>query len=118
MSRERASSARDTTTVGALLQYWRGARRKSQLALAHDAGVSPRHVCFIETGRARLMKGPGDDATVVKVIKPGMTVKVRPGQWLREEQGEIHHAENAGDVPIVIYLATLLKTGEPAAIPD
>lgn len=53
MSRERASSARDTTTVGALLQYWRGARRKSQLALAHDAGVSPRHVCFIETGRAK-----------------------------------------------------------------
>lgn len=38
---------------GALLQYWRKARRLSQLALAHEAGVSPRHVCFIETGRAR-----------------------------------------------------------------
>ncbi len=53
MSRERAPSARDTTTVGALLQYWRGARHKSQLALATQAGVSPRHVCFIETGRAQ-----------------------------------------------------------------
>lgn len=72
----------------------------------------------VETGRARLMKGPGDDAEVVKVIKPGMTVKVRPGQWLQEEQGEVHHAANKGDVPVVIYIATLLKTGEPAAIPD
>ena len=25
----------------------------SQLALAHEAGVSPRHVCFLETGRAK-----------------------------------------------------------------
>lgn len=25
----------------------------SQLALAHEAAVSPRHVCFLETGRAR-----------------------------------------------------------------
>jgi transcriptional regulator with XRE-family HTH domain len=38
---------------GALLQYWRKARSLSQLALAHEAAVSPRHVCFIETGRAR-----------------------------------------------------------------
>jgi quercetin dioxygenase-like cupin family protein len=72
----------------------------------------------VETGRARLMKGPGDDATVVKVIRPGMTVKVRPGQWLQEEQGEIHHATNAGTIPVVLYISTLLKTGEPAAIPD
>jgi transcriptional regulator with XRE-family HTH domain len=41
------------TTVGPLLQYWRKARNLSQLALAHEANVSPRHVCFLETGRAR-----------------------------------------------------------------
>jgi transcriptional regulator with XRE-family HTH domain len=40
-------------TIGPLLQYWRRARNMSQLALAHEAQVSPRHVCFIETGRAR-----------------------------------------------------------------
>jgi len=39
-------------SVGALLQYWRKARRLSQLALAAEAGVSSRHVCFVETGRA------------------------------------------------------------------
>ncbi len=39
--------------VGALLQHWRQVRHMSQLALATEADVSPRHVCFIETGRAR-----------------------------------------------------------------
>ena len=41
------------SSVGALLQYWRKARHLSQLALANEADVSPRHVCFVETGRAR-----------------------------------------------------------------
>jgi transcriptional regulator with XRE-family HTH domain len=40
-------------TVGALLQHWRKARHKSQLGLAQEADVSPRHVCFVETGRAK-----------------------------------------------------------------
>jgi transcriptional regulator with XRE-family HTH domain len=38
--------------VGSLIAYWRGARRMSQLALATEAEVSPRHVSFIESGRA------------------------------------------------------------------
>jgi len=41
---------------GPLLLYWRRVRKLSQLALAHEADVSPRHVCFIETGRARPSK--------------------------------------------------------------
>jgi len=39
--------------AGALLRSWRQARRMSQLDLALEAGASPRHVCFIETARAR-----------------------------------------------------------------
>ena len=39
--------------VGALVQRWRTARRLSQLRLAAEAAVSIRHLCFIETGRAR-----------------------------------------------------------------
>ncbi|GAA0522904.1 transcriptional regulator [Paractinoplanes deccanensis] len=39
--------------VGPLLQRWRKARRLSQLGLAAEAAVSVRHLCFIETGRAR-----------------------------------------------------------------
>ena len=40
-------------SIGSLLQSWRRARNLSQLALAHEANVSPRHVCFLETGRAK-----------------------------------------------------------------
>jgi len=39
--------------VGALLRDWRQRRRRSQLDLALDAGVSARHVSFVETGRAK-----------------------------------------------------------------
>jgi transcriptional regulator with XRE-family HTH domain len=48
-----AAAAPAPTSIGGLLQYWRKARNLSQLALAHEAEVSPRHVCFLETGRAR-----------------------------------------------------------------
>jgi transcriptional regulator with XRE-family HTH domain len=46
--------AHETTRspVGRLLQQWRQARRKSQFTLALDAGVSARHLSFIESGRA------------------------------------------------------------------
>jgi transcriptional regulator with XRE-family HTH domain len=39
--------------VGTLLREWRKRRQLSQLDLALDAGVSPRHMSFIETGRSR-----------------------------------------------------------------
>lgn len=42
-----------TATVGTLIREWRGRRRRSQMDLAHEAGVSPRHLSFVETGRAR-----------------------------------------------------------------
>lgn len=38
---------------GLLLREWRSRRRVSQLDLAVEAGVSSRHVSFIETGRAQ-----------------------------------------------------------------
>jgi transcriptional regulator with XRE-family HTH domain len=39
--------------VGALLREWRQRRRLSQFELALDAGVSSRHISFVENGRAR-----------------------------------------------------------------
>jgi transcriptional regulator with XRE-family HTH domain len=47
------ASAVKPTGVGDLLRAWRSRRRYSQLELALDVGVSPRHLSFIETGRAR-----------------------------------------------------------------
>lgn len=41
-----------TQTVGTLLRAFRSARGKSQLALALEAGVSTRHLSFVETGRS------------------------------------------------------------------
>lgn len=38
---------------GGLLKRWRARRQVSQLALAAQAGVSARHLSFVETGRAR-----------------------------------------------------------------
>jgi transcriptional regulator with XRE-family HTH domain len=39
--------------VGAMLREWRHRRRLSQLDLALEAGVSSRHLSFVETGRSR-----------------------------------------------------------------
>lgn len=39
--------------LGSQLKRWRGHRRLSQLDLALDAGISARHLSFVETGRAR-----------------------------------------------------------------
>ncbi len=39
--------------VGTLLRDWRTRRRRSQLDLASDAGISARHLSFVETGRSR-----------------------------------------------------------------
>ena len=47
------SSPPSNDAFGQLLRYWRGLRGFSQLELALEAGVSSRHVSFIENGRAR-----------------------------------------------------------------
>ncbi|GAC1384332.1 MAG: helix-turn-helix transcriptional regulator [Acidimicrobiales bacterium] len=39
--------------AGPLLRDWRLRRRRSQMDLALEVGVSPRHLSFVETGRSR-----------------------------------------------------------------
>jgi transcriptional regulator with XRE-family HTH domain len=39
--------------IGGLLREWRERRRVTQLELALDAGVSARHLSFVETGRSK-----------------------------------------------------------------
>lgn len=41
-----------TVTVGTMLQQWRSRRSISQLNLAYEVGVSPRHLSFVETGKS------------------------------------------------------------------
>ncbi len=49
-----------TVPVGQQIRQWRERRRLSQMALALDAGISPRHLSFIETGRSRPSTGTLD----------------------------------------------------------
>lgn len=44
---------RPEAPIGTLLRQWRARRNLSQLDLANLAGVSARHLSFVETGRAR-----------------------------------------------------------------
>lgn len=44
--------ASDQPGAGALLREWRRRRRLTQLDLALDAGISARHLSFVETGRS------------------------------------------------------------------
>lgn len=46
-------NAVESKRIGELLREWRGRRRLSQLDLALDAGISTKHLSFIETGRTR-----------------------------------------------------------------
>jgi transcriptional regulator with XRE-family HTH domain len=47
------TGGRNGQALGPLLQEWRKRRRLSQLELATEAGVSTRHLSFLETGRSR-----------------------------------------------------------------
>ena len=43
----------DAEAVGTLLREWRQRRRLTQMDLALEAEISPRHLSFVETGRAQ-----------------------------------------------------------------
>jgi transcriptional regulator with XRE-family HTH domain len=50
---ERARATATESGPGPLLRQWRARRRLSQLDLAVEAGVSSRHLSFVETGRSQ-----------------------------------------------------------------
>jgi transcriptional regulator with XRE-family HTH domain len=52
------------TAIGPLLRRWRQRRGRTQLELALDAGISARHLSFVETGRSR----PGR-ATLLRIVR-------------------------------------------------
>ncbi|MDX6635036.1 MAG: hypothetical protein QOF06_1239 [Solirubrobacterales bacterium] len=62
-----------------------------------------------------LLRMPSNAATLAFIF-----LRCRPdlaGQWLVEQPPDIHEAANRGSSPVVIYLATLLKSGAPPATP-
>ena len=52
MGTTRTDRTRPSHDLGAILRHWREIRGASQLGLALDAGMSQRHLSFIESGRS------------------------------------------------------------------
>lgn len=48
-----SAATRPTRGVGPMLREWREDRRRSQMDLALDVGVSTRHLSFVETGKSK-----------------------------------------------------------------
>ncbi len=71
----------------------------------------------VRRGRARLFAGESDEPRLLRTLAAGQTARIRAGQWLVEQPGDIHQAANRGSSPVVIYLATLLRDGAPPSTP-
>ena len=96
----------------------------AELALHHHLGTQIAHVeagtltYTVRRGSAVVRKGESDlNPQVVRTIKAGQTAPIRTGQWIVEQPSDIHEAANRGSTPVVLYIATLLKTGAPSATP-
>jgi mannose-6-phosphate isomerase-like protein (cupin superfamily) len=72
----------------------------------------------VRQGTATIRRGESDqDPPLVRKLKAGEAGQIRPGQWIVEQPSDIHEAANRGSVPVVIYLATLLRDGAPPSTP-
>jgi quercetin dioxygenase-like cupin family protein len=112
--------APDRTMVLSRVEVEPGAK----LALHHHLGTQISHIesgtltYTVRRGSAIVREGESDQQPrLVRTIEAGQTARIRPGQWLVEQPSDIHEAANRGRAPVVIYLATLLKTGAPPATP-
>jgi quercetin dioxygenase-like cupin family protein len=98
----------------------------AELALHHHEGTQIAHIeqgtltYTVESGEVRVKRGDPDAGTaeLVQTIEAGETAKIRTGQWIVEQPSDIHRAANQGKREIVIYLATLLRTGAPPSTPN
>lgn len=98
--------------VGALLNGWRTARRRSQMDLALHVGISPRHLSFIETGRSR------PSAAVLMALAEGLELPLRERNRMLLAAGYAPHygqqsLDEAGMQPIRAALERLLQAHAP-----
>jgi quercetin dioxygenase-like cupin family protein len=96
----------------------------AKLALHHHLGTQISRIASgtltytVRQGSAVVNEGDAEkDPRRVRTIAAGQTARIQPGQWLVEQPSDIHEAANRGTKPVVIYLATLLKSGAPPATP-
>ena len=101
-----------THAVGPLLRDWRQRRRLSQMELALDAGISPRHLSFIETGRSR------PSPQVLLALTERLAVPLRERNTLLLTTGYAPHyparpLESADMNPVREHLQRLLAAHQP-----
>jgi quercetin dioxygenase-like cupin family protein len=99
-------------------------QRGAKLALHHHLGTQVASIqsgvltYTVRRGSVVVSRGESDQQPeTVRTIEAGQTARIRAGQWIVEQPSDIHQAANNGSTPVVIYLATLLKTGAPPATP-
>lgn len=91
------------------------------LATHHHPGTQ---VAMIESGRLTYTVVSGGDVVVHQVdggtrtIRPGMTDVIVAGEWIVEREPVIHYGANLTKEVVEILATTLLRDGQPAAIPD
>jgi quercetin dioxygenase-like cupin family protein len=96
----------------------------AELALHHHRGTQVARIqagtltYTVRRGSLVVRRGESDrEPPTVRTVKAGQTARIQTGQWIVEQPSDIHEAANRGSAPVVIYLATLLKTGAPPATP-
>jgi transcriptional regulator with XRE-family HTH domain len=106
-------------SAGELLREWRDRRHRSQMDLALDAGVSTRHLSFVETGRA------APSREMVLKLAEHLEVPLRERNHLLLAAGYApvyaeHALETPEMAPVREALRRLLKGHEPypAAVVD
>jgi transcriptional regulator with XRE-family HTH domain len=104
--------SQENRSIGVMLRAWRTARGKSQLALALEAGVSSRHLSFVETGRS------APSREMVLTIAEALDVPLRDRNGLLEAAGfAAIYRETPLEAPpmneVRIALAHILRASGP-----
>jgi transcriptional regulator with XRE-family HTH domain len=98
--------------VGSLLREWRQARRLSQLALASTAGVSTRHLSFVETGRSR----PSPELVLHLAAELDIPLRARNQLLLAAGYAPAFRVRPLDDptmAPVAMVLDAVLERSEP-----
>lgn len=102
-----------------LLRYWRGKRGYSQLALSLAAGVSQRHISFLESGRAR----PSREMVVALADRLGVPLRQRNALLLASGYAPAYSEHTLASPPMqmVRHAITLILSKQepyPAVVLD
>jgi transcriptional regulator with XRE-family HTH domain len=90
--------------IGELVREWRARRHRSQMDLALEVGVSPRHLSFVETGRSK------PSAELVLALAEHLDVPLRERNTLLLAAGYApRYAETPLDDPAMVHVRAALQ---------